>query len=265
MAVAMAREIRDRDFVASGTGVPLAVAAMMLAKRAHAPHLSYFFQGTLDAAYAGPAAVHVDMPRIFRSAVAAVSYQTILDLELRGRVDFHFLRPVQVDCHGNINGSVIGSLERPRLRFHGLGLGDVVGLVRRVCLYLTEHSPRVLPQHLDFRTGLGQGEGERVRASAGLPGGGPVALVTPLCVMDFQTPDHRARVRSVFPEVTLEEIQTRTGFDLNVDSASPLAPPTEAELATLNELDPLRARRLEFRAWRGEARRRLAAAQTVKS
>jgi glutaconate CoA-transferase subunit B len=258
MAIAMAREIRDGDFVAHGSSVPLAAAALMLAKRTHAPNIDYFFQGTLNAAHAGPAELHADMVDIFSSAVASVSHATMIELELRGRCDFHFLRPIQIDRFGNINGSLIGTREQPRARFGGLGLGDVIGLVGRVCLYVTEHSPRVFPEELHFRTGLGHGEGARIREAIGLPGGGPVAVVTPLCVIDFDTPERTARLRSVFGGTTVDEVRERMGFELDVSTVAEHAPPTAEELALLEQIDPLRARRLEFREWRAETRARLA-------
>jgi len=58
-------------------------------------------------------------------------------------------------------------------------------------------------------------------------------VVTNLAVLDFATPDHRMRVRSVHPGVTLDEVQAATGFELAVDGDVPtsrLPTPDELEL-----------------------------------
>jgi glutaconate CoA-transferase subunit B len=189
--------------------------------------------------------------------VAQASHATMIDLELRGRCDFQFLRPIQIDASGNINASLIGTLQEPRFRFHGLGLGDAIGVVGRICLYVTEHTPRVFTPTLAFRTGLGHGRGAEIRKAVGLGGRGPAAVVTPLGVLDFDTPDRTARLRATFPGVTPEQVQEQTGFELRLDDAVPFDPPSERELTALAEIDPHRMRRMEFREWRGEVQAKL--------
>ena len=58
-------------------------------------------------------------------------------------------------------------------------------------------------------------------------------VVTNLAVLDFATPDHRLRLRSVHPGVTPDEVQDATGFDLVVPDDVPqsrLPTPDELEL-----------------------------------
>jgi hypothetical protein len=58
-------------------------------------------------------------------------------------------------------------------------------------------------------------------------------VVTNLAVLDFDTPDHRLRLRSVHPGVTVAEVQDATGFELAVPDDVPtsrLPTPDEIEL-----------------------------------
>ena len=41
-------------------------------------------------------------------------------------------------------------------------------------------------------------------------------VVTNLGVLDFETPDHRMRLRSVHPGVTVDEVVAATGFELAI-------------------------------------------------
>ena len=67
--------------------------------------------------------------------------------------------------------------------------------------WVPNHNPRVFVDAVDVVTGVGY---DRARAA------GPAAtryhslrhVVTNLCVLDFETPDHRMRLRSVHPGVT---------------------------------------------------------------
>jgi hypothetical protein len=59
-------------------------------------------------------------------------------------------------------------------------------------------------------------------------------------VFDFETPDHRMRVRSIHPGVTIDEIVTATGFELVVPEDIPttrLPTPDELELIRM-VIDP---------------------------
>jgi acyl CoA:acetate/3-ketoacid CoA transferase beta subunit len=65
-------------------------------------------------------------------------------------------------------------------------------------------------------------------------------VVSNLGVMDFETPDHSMRVRSVHPGVTVDEVVAATGFEVTVPSEVPETRlPTEDELRLIREvLDP---------------------------
>jgi glutaconate CoA-transferase subunit B len=270
MCALMAREIRDGDWVNHGAVVPLAGAALMLAKHTHAPNLDFFYLGTVFNSV-NPA--ETDLSRLmlepelaYRSAEGLISHQDILSFTARGNCDFQFLRPIQIDDEGSVNVSVIGDTDTPRHRFHGIAVADAMVLVRRVCLYVTEHEPRVFVPKLSFRTGCGHVDAGRWRAKVGAPGEGPVSVVTPLCVFDFDTPQRRVRIRSVHPGITVDEVRAATGFEIVASGAVPESvPPSAEELHVLRDVvDPLGTRQMEFKETRAAANARIAEQRSAR-
>jgi glutaconate CoA-transferase subunit B len=262
MCVLMAREIRDGDWVNHGASVPLAGAALMLAKHTHAPGLEFFYLGTrfnsVEPAVTDLARLMLEPELAYSSSRGLMSHHDILSLTARGGCDLQFLRPIEIDAYGNVNTSVIGTREAPKYRFHGIAVADAMVLVRRPCLYVTEHDHRVFREELSFRTGTGHTAGDDWRRRIGAPGAGPTAVITPLGVLDFETADGRARLRSAHPGVSFAQVREATGFELDVSAAVESAPPTEFELEILRDLvDPLATRHLEFKMLRADARRRL--------
>lgn len=266
MCVQMAREIRDDDWVNHGAVVPLAGAALMLAKHTHAPNLHFFYLGTVfnsvDPSQADIADMMIDPKLAYTTSRCLLSHRDILNWTLRGGCTLQFLRPLQIDSQGSVNVSVVGDPQKPKLRFHGIAVADVMVTCARPILYVTEHNARTLVPELSWRTGVGHidGDGWRREINAG---GGPYRVHTPMGVLDFETPDGRARLRSVHPGHAPAEIQEATGFELVIPSdVGESEPPTEEELRVLREVvDPLATRQTEFRETRAEANERLAAAK----
>ena len=64
-------------------------------------------------------------------------------------------------------------------------------------------------------------------------------VVTNLAVLDFETPDHRMRLRSVHPGVAIDEVVAATGFELVIaDDVDETRSPADDEQAALDRLDP---------------------------
>jgi glutaconate CoA-transferase subunit B len=254
MPCAMARLVRDGDWASHGASVPLAGAALFLALETHAPNVEFWIQGCVSPANRSLRDALIDPVRLLDRTAAHMSQTEIVNFSLRGNSLFQFLRPLQIDPFGNVNVSRAEREGKPPLPFQGIAVGDAINAIRRICLYVTEHSPRVFAEQLAFRTGSGWDEGSAWRAEDGLPPGGPVAVVTPLAVLDFGADDaaeRRLRVRSLHPGVTLEQVQSQTGFALDPAPEMTETPrPTAEELAALQRVDPEGIRRLEFAATR---------------
>jgi len=263
LPVVMSRQVRDGDWVSHGASVPLAGAALFLAMEVHVNDVDVWIQGWVSPENRSLADALLAPERLAASSRAHMSQTQIIDFSLRGHGTFQFLRPLQIDPHGNVNVSRVDRPGKPPLRFHGIAVGDAINAVRRVCLYVTEHSPRVFPETLTFRTGTGHHDGSAWRAGVGIHEAGPESVVTPLAVLGFDA-GRRLEVRSLHPGVDLDQVQRATGFELGVAGDLHVTPaPTQAEVAALERVDPEGIRRLEFRDGREAVLRHLAQRQSA--
>jgi glutaconate CoA-transferase, subunit B len=258
LPVVMARQVRDGDWVSHGASVPLAGAALFLAMELHVSDVDVWIQGCVTPSHRNLAEALIAPERMYPTASAHMSQTEVINFSLRGNSTFQFLRPLQIDPHGNVNVSVIERAGKPPLRFHGVAVADAINAVRRVCLYVTEHTPRVFVEELAFRTGTGHHDGTDWRRAQGLHEAGPHSVITPLAVLGFDG-ERRLEIRSVHRGATVSEVQAATGFQLGVSPELHETPqPSEQELAALERVDPEGVRRLEFRESRQQTLRSLA-------
>jgi glutaconate CoA-transferase subunit B len=248
VCAAMAATIRDGEVVFHGFGSPCATVAMHVAKRTHAPRM-VLVEGSTYALDPDPAFVPPTSNdwSVMRRAAHVLRFEELFDLAARGGLDRMFLSGAQIDAHGNTNVTVIGSPEAPKVKMGGGGGGcNLSATVGAMTLWTTRHrSGRALVERCDFITDLGWVTPEGTRDELGFPGGGPEWLVTELGVMDFA--GGRARLRQVFPDVSLDEVRAATGFELPADDRlQPVPPPDPATIALIRRLDPLGVRRREF-------------------
>jgi len=238
MAVAAAREINDHEIVFAGTGLPMVGA--MLAQHTNAPSCVIVFEaGAVDCKLA-----HLPMsvgdPRTMRFASTATGLFDVFSTVLqRGFIDVGFLGGAQVDMYGNINTTCIGNYQHPKVRFPGSGgSGDIACLSKRTII-IAIHEKRRFPERCDYITSPGWIDGPDGRKQAGLPWGGPSAVITTLGVLRFDEHTKRAYLASYHPGVTREQVKERTGFELDVSRAKETTPPTEFEIRVLREkVDP---------------------------
>jgi glutaconate CoA-transferase subunit B len=153
----------------------------------------------------------------------------LFDLAARGGIDAFFLSGGQIDGQGNINLVGIGSYPDTDVRWSGsFGSAYLYFLVPRVILFRWEHSRRTLVQQVDFVSAPGTSAPGVYRR------GGPVALITNLCVFGFDRARARFQLRSVHPGHSLEEVRDQTGFDFDVSpSLASTAAPSGERLAAL--------------------------------
>lgn len=250
VVVALARAFTDDTVAFNGAVSFIPVCALQLARATHAPHLVWL---------AGSIAVDPHPDSIPESTLSGGLWQGATMLQSSaadfwpyaeaGRLNSFCFRGAQIDAYGNVNNTVIGSYDHPRVRLPGGGgMADLGCLMPRIYLWSTTHDPRTFVERLDFRSGLGYGDGPGYRESLGLEGG-PRLCVTNLCVMDFHPESRRMRLRSVHPGVTVEQVRAATGFELEMpDGLVEETPvPTAEELRLLREeVDPGAARRREF-------------------
>jgi glutaconate CoA-transferase, subunit B len=248
MVAALARELPDDTVCFNGAVSFVPVTAFLLARATHAPGLIWV---------ASSIAVDPRPERIGESTLsdalwdgAAMLQSSAADFwayAQSGRLNTFCFRGAQMDAYGNVNNTVIGSYDAPKIRLPGGGgMADLGCQVPRILLWSTTHDPRTFVAKLDFRSGLGWGDGGDHRARLGLEGG-PRACVTNLAVMDFHPESKRMRLRSVHPGVSVDQVVEATGFDLLVEGDVPeTEPPTDEQVRVIREVDPTDARKREF-------------------
>lgn len=210
MAVAIARRLRDGETIAVGSVSPIPAGACLLAKRLHAPGARLILLGS-----------RAHFP--FNGGV-----QEFYNYAVRGRLDVFFASGAQIDGHGNFNLSVIGDYDRPTVRLPGGRANGILSFVaKRLILFRTEHSRRVFVPKVDFVTSPGTTREGIYRI------GGLHAVVTDLCVFEFDRAKGRLELGTVHPGVTLAEVESRTGFPLHAPSPVPSSPTPTAEELTL--------------------------------
>jgi glutaconate CoA-transferase subunit B len=247
--VALARTIRNGEAVFHGFASPCAQVAMHVAKRTHARDM-LLIEGATYAVNPEPAFIPPTSNDLAlqRGASYRMRFEEFFDAATRGAIDRMFLSGGQIDAYGSTNVTSIGQMPTPKIKLGGGGGGgNISATIKRLTLWSTRHrSGRTLVQELDFLTDSGHRTRAGTRAELGYPGLGPQQLVTELGIFDFDADGH-ARLRAVFPDVTVDEVARATGFELRVGLQHGfLHPPSLSELAAVRTVDPLGVRRSEF-------------------
>jgi len=230
-----ARLVPDNTTAFIGTGIPMLAAS--LAQKMHAPNLVAVFE------FGGVGAILDDLPlavgerRTFHRAVAATGLADMIETAQRGFIEYGFLGGAQIDPYGNLNSTVIGDYEHPKVRLPGSGGGNDVGSHCWKTIAIMPHDQRRFVAKVDFITTPGYLSGPGAREAAGLPiGTGPHRVVTTLAVLGFHPESKRMMLLATQPGVTIEDVVENTGFELLMaDEIEEYPPPTDEELRILRE------------------------------
>ncbi len=238
LTINAARLLRDGDTVFVGVGLPN--LACNLARHTHAPNLMMIYEAGVIGAQPARLPLSIGDPTLVSGALSVCSMYDIFAFYLqRGNVDVGFMGGAQIDRFGNINATVIGDYQHPKVRLPGSGGSMEIAAWANRCYLLTPHQKRRFPEKLDFRTSAGFLGGRGERQAAGLRGGGMLAVVTDLGVME---PDENGELvlTALHPGASAEQARTNTGWDLKVASDLKTTPaPSAEELRILREeLDP---------------------------
>ena len=167
-------------------------------------------------------------------------YRDVLRLVATGRRHM-MMGAAQIDRFGNQNISAIGDWAKPKAQLLGVRGAPGNTINHPVSYWVPRHSPRVFVERVDMVSGIGY---DRTPPCHEIR-----LVVTDKAVLDFQTPDHSMRLRSVHPRVSVDQVRELTGFALTVPADVAVTPePTDAELALIRErLDPSGLREAELR------------------
>jgi glutaconate CoA-transferase, subunit B len=220
MAVAGSRRLRDGMVCFVGIGLPSLAAN--LARATHAPGCVLIYESGTIGAKPRKLPLSIGDGELAETADAVVSVPEIFSYWLQGgRIHVGFLGAAQIDRHANLNSTVIGGYEHPRVRLPGAGGAPEIARLTKRVITIIRQSPRTFVGALDFTTSLGAED---------------QVVITDLGVL--RRSDDELVLTALHPGVTLEQAREATGWDLAVaDELETTEPPTADELAALRELN----------------------------
>ena len=241
ISVCISRQILDGDVWAQGINTPLVSAGLILGKIRHAPKSRFTSAigqalvqdwgalgiSNIEDLWVGKGLIHLGF---------AIGAADILP-KYRPK---EFFRPAQVDAAGNFNNIAFGkNYHKPRMRLPGSGgIPDVTPRYDDTFLYVPRHSRVTFAKKIDFISGMGHVKHRRF-------GSGPHYMITDLGQFDWK--NGRMRLVTYHPDVEVDKIKRKTGFELEIaPDLRATTPPDEEDLRLLREdIDPLNTRKLE--------------------
>src|SRR3954462_13113645 len=167
MTVAAARALGNDDICFVGIGLPS--AACNLARLTHAPKLKLVYEsGTIETK---PQVLPLSIGdgELCETALTTVSVPEMFQYWLQGgRITRGFLGAAQLDKFANINTTVIGPYDKPKVRLPGGGGAPEIATSCGEIFVVMAQSKRSFVDKLEFVTSLGHGKGGDDRQKQGV-------------------------------------------------------------------------------------------------
>ena len=242
MTVAAARALKNDDVCFVGIGQPS--AACNLARLTHAPNITLIYESGTLATKPNILPLSIGDGELCETALTTVSVPEMFRYWLQGgRITVGFLGGAQIDRFANLNTTVVGPYDKPKVRLPGGGGAPEIATSCAEIFIIMAQGKRSFVAHLDFITSMGHGEGGDHRARLGLSTKGPTKLVTDLCIFEPHADTREMTVTSIHPGVTRAQIAESTGWPVRYAAAvAETPPPTNHELEALRDLHARTAR-----------------------
>ena len=241
MTAVAARELRDGEVVFVGIGLPN--LACNLARATHAPNLVLIYESGAVGAVPERLPVSIGDPSLVTGSLMVSGMATVFQSLLQnGRIEVGFLGGAQVDRFGNINTTVVGRYAHPDVRLPGSGGAAEIAIHARRTVVISRLSRRAFPEAVDFITSPGHRMLGRSRRELGMPGAGPVKVVTDKAILEADPETGELVLAALYPGVQPDEVHAGVGWALRARPVLALVdPPTADELVLLRDvLDPHR-------------------------
>ena len=241
MSAVAARELANGEVVFVGIGLPN--LACNLARALQAPDLVLIYESGAVGAVPERLPVSIGDPSLVTGSLMVCSMADVFQLFLQnGKIEVGFLGGAQVDRYGNINTTVIGKYQKPKVRLPGSGGAAEIAIHAQRVLIISRLNPRAFPAQVDFLTSPGQRCKGKSRRELGMPGAGPVKVITDKGILE---PDERTlelTLTALYPGATVDSVRENVGWALTVrEPLGHVEMPTAEEIRLLREeLDPHR-------------------------
>jgi glutaconate CoA-transferase subunit B len=242
LVAAAGREIRDREVVFVGVGIPCLGA--LVAKLTHAPNVIL----AVESGCIGPTPYRLMLGigdnACGENAICVTSLWRAFSDQQRGYFDMGMLGGAQVDKYGNLNSTAIfgsGSYDKPKTRLPGSGGANDIAISAKRTLIMMNQQKRRFLEKVDFITSPGYLDGPGYREKYGYPGGGPAVIISNMAIFRFDEKTKEAYLDSVHPGVTAEAVRKEVSWDLKVSpDLKTTPPPTKQEADIIRTLDSLK-------------------------
>jgi glutaconate CoA-transferase subunit B len=236
MTVAASRALKSSDVCFVGIGMPS--AACNLARLTRAPGITLIYESGTIATKPAILPLSIGDGELCDTALTTVSVPEMFRYWLQGgRITVGFLGGAQIDRYANLNTTVVGPYDKPKVRLPGGGGAPEIAIACGEIFIIMPQSRRGFVEKLDFVTSLGHGEGGNHRARLGVKTRGPTRLITDLCVFEPDPVTKEMTVVSTHPAVTRDQIAANTGWHVKYAADVAITPaPSAEELMVLREL-----------------------------
>ena len=237
MTIAAARLLKNGAVCFVGIGLPSTAAN--LARLTHAPDIVLIYESGPIGAKPPVLPLSIGDGNLAETADTVVSTPEIFRYWLQGgRVNVGFLGAAQIDKFANINTTVIGEYRKPGTRLPGAGGAPEIASCAGEVVLVLKQSARAFVKKLDFVTSVGHLDGGDARSRLRLPGKGPVAVVTDLCLMEPDAVTKELTVTQLHPGVGKDQVVKATAWEIRFAvEVQETAVPTSLELETLRDLE----------------------------
>jgi glutaconate CoA-transferase subunit B len=239
MIAASARQLSGVRNSFDGVGLPNIVCN--LAQRTVTPTLQLVYESGVFGARPMRLPLSIGDPTLATGATAITSIYELFAFYLQaGLIDVAFLGGAQIDRFGNLNTTVIGAYDDPKVRLPGSGGACEIAIHARRILVIMRQAKRSFVETLDFRTSPGHSGDPIHDAERGWSGSGPTNVVTDLGTYVFDESTGEMSLATLHPGITLDDVRANMGWEPKISpDLGETMPPTGEELRLIREeLDP---------------------------
>lgn len=236
MTIAAARRLRNDMVCFVGIGIPSAAAN--LARLTHAPNVILIYESGTIGTRPKVLPLSIGDGELAESADTIVSVPEIFRYWLQGgRIDVGFLGAAQIDRFANLNSTVIGDYQKPKVRLPGAGGAPETASGAKEVVIVLSQTRKTFVSKIDFVTSSGLTKTTDEECGETKRNYRPRTVITDLGVMESDPLTGELVLTGIHPGITPRQVQAATGWDLRLSVNLATTPgPSELELVTLRDL-----------------------------
>ena len=236
MTIAAARGLRNEDVCFVGIGAPS--AACNLARLTHAPNITLIYESGTIATRPTVLPLSIGDGELCDTALTTVSVPEMFRYWLQGgRISVGFLGGAQIDRFANLNTTVVGAYDAPKVRLPGGGGAPEIASNCQEIFIIMAQSKRACVDRLDFITSMGHGRTGVERRAMGIKTKGPTRLITDMAIYAPDPETCEMSVVSIHPGISRSQIEDSLGWPVRYAAEVVETPcPTHDELEVLRDI-----------------------------